>query len=101
MSLSMLGVVLPGFVVGPLLALLFGIYWPIFRVAGYEPGDPSFLVLPVVTLALPVAAYIARLTRTSMHEVLRRTSSARRAPKACAARVVLLRHALRPALIRW
>ena len=71
MGFSMLGVVLPGFVVGPLLALVFGIYWPIFRVAGYEPGAASFLVLPVITLALPVAAYVARLMRNSMQEVLR------------------------------
>ena len=42
MSFSMLGVVLPGFVVGPLLALVFGIYWPIFRVGGYEPGRCEF-----------------------------------------------------------
>ena len=94
MGFSMLGVVLPGFVVGPLLALVFGIYWPIFRVAGYEPGDPSFLVLPVVTLALPVAAYIARLTRSSMQEVLRvelhphgaRQGNAPRASCCCATR---------------
>jgi oligopeptide transport system permease protein len=99
MNLSLLGVVLPGFVVGPLLALLFGIYWRVFRVAGYEPGDVSFLVLPVITLALPVAAYIARLTRASMQEVLRasyiRTARAKGLPE----RVVFLRHALRPALI--
>jgi oligopeptide transport system permease protein len=38
MNLSMLGVVLPGYVVGPVLALVFGIYWPLFRVAGYEPA---------------------------------------------------------------
>jgi oligopeptide transport system permease protein len=99
LGFSMLGVVLPSFVVGPLLALLFGIYWPIFRVAGYVPGDPSYLVLPVVTLALPVAAYVARLTYTSMQEVLAsnfiRTARAKGLPE----RVVLLRHALRPALI--
>jgi oligopeptide transport system permease protein len=99
MNLSLVGVVLPGFVVGPLLALLFGIYWPVFRVAGYVPGDPSYLVLPVVTLALPVGAYVARLTRGSMLEALRsdyvRTAWAKGLP----ARQVLLRHALRPALI--
>jgi oligopeptide transport system permease protein len=99
MNVSMLAVVLPGFVVGPLLALIFGIYWPLFRVAGYEPGEWSFLVLPVVTLALPVGAYIARLTRGSVQEVLRsnyiRTAWAKGLPP----RVVLLRHALRPALI--
>jgi oligopeptide transport system permease protein len=99
MNLSLIGVVLPGFVVGPLLALVFGIYWPVFRVGGYEPGDLSFLVLPVITLALPVAAYIARLTRSSLAEVLRsnyiRTARAKGLPE----RLVFLRHALRPALI--
>jgi hypothetical protein len=71
-----------GFVVGPLLALVFGIYWPIFRVGGYEPGDPSFLVLPVITLALPVAAYVARLMRDSMRRCCVQLTSAPRAPRA-------------------
>ncbi len=99
MGLSMLGVVLPAFVVGPLLALLFGIYWPIFRVGGYVPGDPSYLVLPVVTLALPVAAYVARLTRDSMREVLRSNFIRTARAKGLRSRDVLWRHALRPALI--
>ncbi len=99
MNLSLLGVVLPGFVVGPLLALIFGIYWPLFRVGGYEPGDPSFLVLPVVTLALPVAAYIARLMRSSLEEVLRSNYIRTARAKGLPARIVFLRHALRPALI--
>ena len=99
MSLSMLGVTLPGFVVGPLLALLFGIYWPIFRVGGYEPGVWSFLVLPVITLALPVSAYITRLMRNSLEEVLRANYIRTARAKGLAARDVFLRHALRPALI--
>ena len=99
MNLSLLGVVLPAFVVGPLLALMFGIYWPVFRVGGYEPGDPSFLVLPVVTLALPVAAYIARLMRSSLEEVLRSNYIRTARAKGLPARIVFLRHALRPALI--
>lgn len=99
MGFSTLGVILPGFVVGPVLALVFGIYWPVFRIAGYEPGDASFLVLPVITLALPVMAYVARLTRTSLVDILQshfvRTARAKGLP----ARVILMRHALRPALI--
>ena len=60
----------------------------------------SFLVLPVITLALPVSAYVARLMRNSMRgSAARRTTSAPRAPRVCAARDVFLRHALRPALI--
>jgi len=99
MGFSLLGVVLPAFVVGPLLALVFGIYWPIFRVGGYEPGDPSYLVLPVITLALPVAAYVARLTRDSMGEVLRSNFIRTARAKGVTARALLWRHALRPSLI--
>jgi oligopeptide transport system permease protein len=99
MGFSMLGVVLPAFVIGPLLALVFGIYWPIFRVGGYVPGDPAYLVLPVVTLALPVAAYVARLTRESMREVLRSNFIRTARAKGLSSRAILWRHALRPALI--
>ncbi len=99
MAFSMLGVVLPAFVIGPLLALVFGIYWPIFRVGGYVPGDPAYLVLPVVTLALPVAAYVARLTRDSMREVLRSNFIRTARAKGLGSRAILWRHALRPALI--
>ena len=99
MGYSMLGVVLPGFVVGPLLALVFGIYWPIFRVGGYEPGVASFLVLPVITLALPVSAYVARLTRNSLEEVLRANYIRTARAKGLSSREIFLRHALRPALI--
>jgi oligopeptide transport system permease protein len=98
MNAALLGVVLPGFVVGPLLALLFGVYWPLFRVAGYEPGDAGFLVLPVITLALPVAAYVARLTRASLREVLRSNFIRTARAKGLPGRVILWRHALRPAL---
>ena len=98
MAVSMLGVVLPGFVVGPLLALVFGIYWPIFHVGGYESGDPSFLVLPVITLASPVSAYVARLTRDSMRDVLQANFIRTARAKGLPSRVILLHHALRPAL---
>jgi len=99
MGFSTLGVVLPGFVVGPLLALLFGIYWPIFRVGGYEPGVVSFLVLPVITLALPVSAYVARLMRNSLEEALRANYIRTARAKGLSSREIFLRHALRPALV--
>ena len=98
-NLSLLGVVLPGYVIGPVLALVFGVYWPLFRIAGYEPGDPSFLVLPVVTLALPVIAYLAQLTRSSMQEVLQSNFIRTARAKGLTPGVVLFRHALRPSLI--
>jgi oligopeptide transport system permease protein len=94
-----LGVALPSFVTGPVLALVFGLTLHWLPVAGWEDGDPRYLVLPVLTLALPVMASIARLTRASFLEALRanyvRTARARGLGQAR----VLLRHALRPALL--
>ncbi len=68
---SALAIALPGFVTGPLLALVFGLHLHWLPVAGWEADAPRYLVLPVLTLALPVAAYLARLTRASLLEVLR------------------------------
>jgi oligopeptide transport system permease protein len=99
MGLAVLGIALPSFVTGPLFALLFGLYLRWLPVAGWEDGAPRYLVLPVIVLALPVIAYIARLTRGSLLEVLRtnfvRTARAKGLPE----HRVILRHALRPALL--
>jgi oligopeptide transport system permease protein len=99
MGVAVLGIALPSFVTGPLFALVFGLYLRWLPVAGWETGQLRYLVLPVVTLALPVIAYIARLTRGSLLEVLRtnfvRTARAKGLPESR----VILRHALRPALL--
>ena len=63
-ALGALGVALPSFVIGPLLALAFGIHLHWLPVAGWQPGAARYLVLPVVTLALPLAVALARLTRS-------------------------------------
>jgi oligopeptide transport system permease protein len=98
-TLVVVGIALPSFVTGPLFALVFGLYLHWFPVAGWEGGEPRYLVLPVLTLALPVAAYVARITRGSLLEVLRanyvRTARARGLGDVR----VLWRHALRPALL--
>jgi len=99
MSLAAVGIAIPSFVVLPFLGLLFGVYLHWLPVAGWEPGSLRHLVLPVIALALPPLAYIARLTRGSMLEVLRsqfiRTAFAKGLPL----HTVLLRHAARPALV--
>jgi len=98
MSVAVLGIAIPSFVVLPFLGLLFGVYLHWLPVAGWESGSLRHLVLPVIALALPPLAYIARLTRGSMLEVLRshyiRTAFAKGLPL----RSVILRHALKPAL---
>jgi oligopeptide transport system permease protein len=97
MSLAMLGLSLPNFVIGPLLVLVFSfwLYW--FPPARW--GGPSALVLPVVTLAAIYAAYIARLTRAGMLEVMRSDYIRTARAKGLDEKTVLLRHAVRGGLI--
>ena len=99
MSLAVVGIAIPTFVVLPFLGLLFGVFLHWLPVAGWEPGSIRHLALPVIALALPPLAYIARLTRASMLEVLRspyiRTAFAKGLPL----HTLILRHALRPALM--
>jgi oligopeptide transport system permease protein len=95
-SVSMVGICVPTFVIGPIAILVFGIYFGWFNASGwYGPIDR---VLPSLTLGSVYAAYVARLTRGGMLEVLNqdyiRTA---RAKGASEARVVL-RHALRGGL---
>ncbi len=98
-ALVVLGVALPAFVTGPLLALVFGVYLRWLPVAGWESGSPRYMVLPCVTLALPVTAYVARLTRASLLEVLRANYIRTARARGLGERRVLWGHALRPALL--
>ncbi len=104
MAVAMTGISVPNFVLAPLLILVFAVYlgWlPAggLGLDGFFAGGWRNLVLPVFTLALTQVAYIARLTRGSMIEVLRsnfiRTAKAQGLP----ATTILLRHALKPALV--
>lgn len=99
MAVSMTGISIPNFVMAPLLILLFAVYLGWLPAGGIGDGSLRHMVLPVISLALPQIAYIARLTRGSMIEVLRsnfvRTARAQGLPE----RVVILRHALKPALL--
>jgi len=99
MAASMTGISIPNFVLAPLLILLFAVHLNWLPAGGYGGGALRHMVLPVIALALPQIAYIARLTRGSMIEVLRsnfiRTARAQGLP----GRTVILRHALKPALL--
>ena len=99
MVIAGLCISLPAFVLGPLFALFFGLRLHWLPVAGWEGGQLRYLVLPVVTLALPVIATIARLTRGSMLEVLRSNFVRTARAKGLTESRVILRHALRPALL--
>jgi oligopeptide transport system permease protein len=90
---------LPSFVVGPLLALLFALHLHWLPVAGWQAGMPRYLVLPAITLALPMAAYLARLMRASLIETLRSPYVRSARARGLGDAAVLWRHALPPALL--
>lgn len=98
MGVAMLGISIPNFVIAPILILLLAVYAGWLPAGGWDWSIAS-MVLPVVTLSLPVTAYIARLTRGSMIEVIHsnfiRSARAKGLPES----VVIRRHALRPALL--
>jgi oligopeptide transport system permease protein len=98
-TLVVLGMAVPSFVVGPLLALVFGVYLQWLPVAGWEEGEARDVVLPAITLALPVAALIARLMRGSLLEVLRSNYIRTARARGLGRWLILWRHALRPALL--
>jgi peptide/nickel transport system permease protein len=97
MVIAMLGVSMPNFWLGFLLIFVFSLHLGWFPAAG--GGTFRHLVLPALTLGVSAAAVIARLTRSSMLEVLRQDYIVAARAKGLKNNVVVLRHALRNALI--
>lgn len=97
MAVAMLGLSVPNFVLGPILVLMFALGIYIFPPARW--GGVSSLVLPVITLAAIYAAYIARLTRAGMLEVMRSDYIRTARAKGLDEKTVLLKHALRGGII--
>lgn len=98
MGVAMLGISIPNFVIAPILILLLAVYAGWLPAGGWDWSIAS-MVLPVVTLALPVTAYIARLTRGSMIEVMHSNFIRSARSKGLPESVVIRRHALGPALL--
>ena len=96
MGFAMLGICLPAFVLGPILIMLFSMQLGWFNPFGWNtPGDR---ILPAVTLGLFYAAYIARLARSGMLDVMRLDYIRTARAKGLAQKAVVMRHALRTAL---
>ncbi|MCT7374442.1 oligopeptide ABC transporter permease OppB [Chelativorans salis] len=98
-AVATFGITVPNFVVAPLLSLIFGVWLSMLPAGGWGGGSPQNMVLPVITLALPQVAIVARLIRGSMIEALRsdhvRTARAYGLP----ARMIVGVHALRAACL--
>jgi oligopeptide transport system permease protein len=98
MSVAMIGICMPSFLIGPLLVLLFGIELEWLPVSGWgsTPGDK---ILPTLTLGLGYAAFIARLSRGGIIEVMTQDYIRTAKAKGLPSRVIVLKHALRGGLI--
>lgn len=106
MVLALVGYAIPVFFLGLVLQIAFGYRWPILPVSGMNsPGQSGWgdllwhLVLPAFTLATGAIALIARMTRSSMLEVIRQDYIRTARAKGLKERLVIYRHALRNALI--
>lgn len=99
MGIAMLGISIPSFVIAPLLILVFAVSLHWLPAGDWADGAPSHVVLPALALSAPYIAYVARLMRGSMVEVLGspfiRTARAKGLPM----HSIVLRHALKPALM--
>lgn len=97
MAFAMLGLSVPNFVLGPILVLIFSLWLFILPPARW--GGISSIILPVITLSAIYMAYIARLTRAGMLEVMRSDYIRTARAKGLNEKTVLLRHAIRGGLI--
>ena len=99
MAAATLGVTIPNFVVAPVLQLVLGVNFGWLPVGGWAAGNDAYAILPVVTLALPQIAVVARLTRGSMIEALRSNHVRTARAYGLSAYTVIVVHALRGALL--
>ncbi len=97
LSVAIMGISIPGFVTAALLLMLFAVKWPIFPIGGW--GTFPALVLPALAVGLMPMAYIARLTRVSMLEVLSSDYIRTARAKGLSRWQVVTQHGLRNALL--
>lgn len=99
MGFAMIGISVPNFVLGPILVLVFGLTFFWFPPARWEGFWSLNTILPVLTLSLVYMAYIARLSRSGMLEVLRSNYIRTARAKGLTERAVVIRHGLRGGLL--
>ena len=101
MSAAMLGISIPNFVMAPVLVLVFAIFLDWFPAGGLGGSTLQLqnMVLPVIALSLPQIAYIARLTRASMVEILNSNFIRTARAKGLSELKIVVGHALKPALL--
>ncbi len=97
LSVALIGISLPSFVVATVLLVLFALSWKVVAIGQW--GGLGNLILPAVSLSLPFAAYIARLTRLGMLDVLNSDFIRTARAKGLSQRKVVLKHAMKVAFL--
>ena len=98
MMLATIATALPTFVTGPALALVLGLWFGLLPVSGSGDGF-DWLILPVVTLAIPVSGAIAKLTRAGLATVLKQDHIRSARARGLSETHILFKHGLRPSLV--
>ncbi|GAB6276672.1 MAG: ABC transporter permease subunit [Rectinema sp.] len=101
MSIAVVGISVPLFVVGPILQLVFAMRLHVLPLSGWITGREGIkaLIMPAITLSFPYFAYIARLSRASLLEILRSDYVRTARAKGLAERTVITRHVLKGGLL--
>jgi oligopeptide transport system permease protein len=99
MAFSMIGISIPVFVIAPLFILIFAIKFHWLPAGGWDKGSWREALLPAAALSAPYIAYVARLMRGSMVEVLNSQFILMARAKGIPQHLIILRHALKPALM--
>lgn len=99
MGVAMIGICIPGFVIGPILADEFGRRLNLVPTMGWDPYSPASWILPAITLGLVTAAYLSRLTRAGMLDILNQDFIRTARAKGVGSFRLLVRHCLRGGII--
>jgi oligopeptide transport system permease protein len=100
MSIAVTGISIPGFVIGPILMLIFAIWFKLVPTSGWiDRYGFKALILPAITLSLGQFAFMARITRASMVETLRSDYVRTARAKGLSMPVIIFRHVLKGALL--
>ncbi|HGF7192288.1 oligopeptide ABC transporter permease OppB [Vibrio cholerae] len=99
MSTAMIGVVMPSFVLAPVLIYIFAIQFSLFPAGGWQNGGFEYMALPVLGMSLLYVATFARITRGSMIETLNSNFIRTARAKGLSYGYIVVKHALKPALL--
>ena len=99
MTIAMFGIVIPSFVLAPVLVILFAIFLDWLPAGGWNDGGAKYLVLPVISMMMAYVAAISRITRGSMIETLHSNFVRTARAKGLSTFYIVVHHVLRPAML--